>query len=210
MPRQKPFSSVSVPTTSQQNSLLLRLPAELRNMIYEIHFSYCRVEISRRSQLPPYGRSRPNDLLLACRQIHQEAIQLYYIHTPFCFEAQAFYRLPEWVNKIGPARAALIRHVNFEARTCKWWFSLSYPDSVALTHVQELELIVNRYKRKARGLNSELNLKISLEDTGFCTSTPVALARAIFNITVYDGRYRWWVLEPPEQLRQRFRYILSL
>ena len=210
MPRKRPFSTVSGPTTAQQDSALLRLPAELRNMIYEFTFSHCRVEIPRRRKRESYGRSKPNNLLLACRQIHEEAIQLYYIHATFCFDTGGLYRLPEWVKKIGLARAMLLKHVNFGLGISMWCFSFRYSDEIALSHVQGLESTLNRYKSKAPGLTCGLKVDVNIGGCDFTTSSPIALAKAIFDVTAQHDMNRWWAYDPPGYLKQRFRDVMPL
>lgn len=119
MPRRKQaraFSKVGPPTQAQQHSRLLNLPAELRNQIYEYTFSSSPVEISRRSFLKqnPKGLLKSSGLLLACKQIHHEAAQLYYSLTTFYVQRDAEYRIAHWINRIGPLRKALIQNIQLK------------------------------------------------------------------------------------------------
>lgn len=116
MARQKQapaFSKVGPPTQAQQNSPLLSLPAELRNSIYEYTFLLSPVELRpRKRPSNPKGRLTASGLLLACKQIHQEAMPIYYSATTFYLDVAPVSRIAEWAKSIGPLRRQLIQDIH--------------------------------------------------------------------------------------------------
>jgi hypothetical protein len=80
---------------NQKESLLLRLPAEIRDKVYEyVHSAYeicvfyCPYEREQRfeaytSDRPPKRPANLIGLLRTCRQLHLETERLLFIHCPF-------------------------------------------------------------------------------------------------------------------------------
>ena len=71
-------------STNQIQSQLLRLPAELRDQIYQYTFEGDIFDVDKPRLKKPHRRNTIG-LLLSCEQIHDEAIELYYKHTTFFF-----------------------------------------------------------------------------------------------------------------------------
>lgn len=90
---------------NDNNSMLIRLPAELRNRI----FSYCMPEpaVSRK----PCDRTvlRPPPLMQVCRQIRHETIAIHY--TTCTFIARLDEDIVRWAKAIGPQAPPLLRSI---------------------------------------------------------------------------------------------------
>ncbi|KAK5124259.1 hypothetical protein LTR85_001962 [Meristemomyces frigidus] len=99
-------------TTAQQSCVLLALPPELRNHIYSDVLSTGDVvvihENGTKPALPP--------LLQTCRQIRNEALQLYHASNIFrvrVFESQTNTALA-WLKSLDPQAGAHIKHMRIE------------------------------------------------------------------------------------------------
>jgi hypothetical protein len=75
---------------NQRNSPLLRLPAELRNQIYMFAFCNITVDVRSRYENDPIdnqnliqGHRRVVGLLTTCRQLHHEALPIFYEYCTF-------------------------------------------------------------------------------------------------------------------------------
>jgi hypothetical protein len=117
----KPFRKVYASDTSQR-SRLMSLSAELRNRIYEFAFQghINRTVYTLRSR--PVARSnsvqdvtrgeskaKPPGLILSCKQIHEEALGIFYSTASFLFEDMHLLR--HWAETIGDCRKRLVRYV---------------------------------------------------------------------------------------------------
>ncbi|MCJ1333450.1 hypothetical protein MMC10_010149 [Thelotrema lepadinum] len=109
MAQTKPFSQVSPPMTTQPNSSLLSLPPEIRNDIYERVFDYMVFDARSLSYGPRNFTAK--NLLLTCKQIHTEAIKVFYSTTTFHFVPHESIPFRSWICKFGPARVSLMKDV---------------------------------------------------------------------------------------------------
>ena len=119
--KSRPLSEVGPPTSPQHQSLLLQMPAEIRNIIYEYCLTDVEVRIPIYSCNHNWGRSKPPSLLLACKQTYSETIRLYYKVSAFrinrsekCSKKSDIYtinRLQKWIKKIGTERTSLLGNV---------------------------------------------------------------------------------------------------
>ena len=215
MPRRKQFSKVNRPTKAQQNSFF-DLPAEIRNLIYEFTFDV-EVEIPRRSKYSGNGRSTPSGLLMTCKQAYDESIQLYYLNTPFYFRYEAMYRLQEWLNKIGRARAALIRHIHIQAANPRYRSS-AYPSSdyciqdCARQGQDQLDRFREKLTTEKFGLAAgALKAELRVDFRSTWTTSPMYLADRFMDGTTWDGECcrRIWKEESTEDLKALFPFILT-
>ncbi|USW57211.1 hypothetical protein Slin15195_G105300 [Septoria linicola] len=103
---------------TQAQPHLFRLPAELRNMIYEraLEATHTIIESSGLC-----NSSQPG-LLLACKQTREEAVQLFYAHTIFQFPAQQGIdlRITKWFSSLRPEFSSLVRQVALDTDLHSW------------------------------------------------------------------------------------------
>ena len=100
-----------VVTAMEQDSLLLKLPAELRNRIY-------RTALVSSDALDVTDKPRPTEpaLLATCKQIRTEALGIYYSENSFLLSINIFNRYPgdqpdtfmTWASSLGATRRDLI------------------------------------------------------------------------------------------------------
>ncbi|CAK3925155.1 Hypothetical predicted protein [Lecanosticta acicola] len=114
---------------NQTRSRLLGLPAELRNHIYHLVLSEMITYISKDTVIKTPAvtyKSRPvhgfcfdqtPGVLLTCKQIHVEAIKVYYANADFVFTAAS--HLERWARKARPENKKCIQkarvHVMYDA-----------------------------------------------------------------------------------------------
>jgi hypothetical protein len=109
-----------------QTSRLLRLPSELRNRIYEL------VLIQPDAIRLPQGRSESGkrDLLCTCRQIHDEAVGIYYGSNAFIADCGSWFLNVDlicWLRGLGPKKRSMLRDVRLSLRQQRVLGSLSGP-----------------------------------------------------------------------------------
>lgn len=97
----------SKPDMSPPQSRLLRLPAEVRVMIYSLLFSDLRVTIARSAQLPNKG---PWNIFLTCRKCCTEALPLFYQLATISVEPEAYVYVLR--RKIGQQNMASLRSLS--------------------------------------------------------------------------------------------------
>lgn len=112
-------------TTQPQNAPFLRLPAELRNRIYEdalVEKEPKRITVCSRPQSHTYlklTRWSPPGLLQTCSHIRNEASATYYGSNIFIFRESGRDALTEitelgaWLLALGEEQQAFVRHVQF-------------------------------------------------------------------------------------------------
>ncbi|KAI5363153.1 hypothetical protein Slin15195_G105320 [Septoria linicola] len=117
---------------NEQSSAFLMIPAELRNKIY----GYCLngrcesprgVFIDREDIVKQDIETKPPGILRCCKQVHQEAIQMYYFRTTFMTSSEDT-SLNIWLVRIKPVYATLIQHVRV-LQSLKYWQNQSHPQA---------------------------------------------------------------------------------
>ncbi|MCJ1333448.1 hypothetical protein MMC10_010147 [Thelotrema lepadinum] len=182
MAREKPFSKVSRPSV-QQNSPLLELPADVRSTIYKLVLTDRTVEIPQRRKLYPFGCLLPDALVMTCKQIHDEAIKEYYACSTFEIKYAAAYRLNQWIKKIGPARASLLKDVRMHQLYMNCDPTFADQDVRANAAVTEKWLEV--HKRDSKLPSGVLKGELNFEDGKVWTATPIVLVEEVLAVTVY-------------------------
>lgn len=97
-------------SSSRTSSPLLDLPPELRNWIYEaVLLSPSPIIVAR----PPLFKDwKPNPLLHTCRQIRNEASQMYWALNTFTPNSVTnIHRRVQWLAMIGPQQYRMIRKI---------------------------------------------------------------------------------------------------
>ena len=209
-PRPKPFSKVGGPTKTQENSALLRLPAEIRNQIYELVFTDGRHLIPERAKRTHWGRSQVPGLLLACKQTHMEAIQLFYYRTAFVFGWGTEGRFEKWIKKMGPARAALLKNVILSpSPQLSYYHSVNSFRTHGINH--DAQAVQDRLDRARRDIALPLGvLQGSVKFLGYevVTSSPEKHIGQVLELCSWALRVGWyWKIEPSEELRKLFHFI---
>lgn len=109
-PPPKASSKVKAHILQQDDSRLTRLPAELRNRIYELALPDTIIIPRRRPKMGiPCNKVCAPGLLLTCKQIYQEAIGLYYSSTSFWFKIPDDFA--RWARIIGIKKLKVIRKI---------------------------------------------------------------------------------------------------
>jgi hypothetical protein len=112
-----PLASAVGGSKQVQASPLTALPPELRNRIYALVFEN-HVSDAAKGPTIHYEGSLTNDkriaastpgLILTCKQLHQEALGIFYTHAKFQFFCLE--QLEMWQWRIGKPRTVLMRHV---------------------------------------------------------------------------------------------------
>ena len=194
-------------SSDPQSSPLLTLPGELRNIIYTIVLADNIVTVPRNTRRTR-GRSAPNGLVFACKQVLDEAIELYYMNTTFEFELGGRYGLPQWIDKIGPARIALVKKIRLYTRSTNRG---DHPDA-------SVEICAERADRMLEAVRNDINLgstvleaSIEFEDGWVWTSAPLVHGRAVLAMTTFVNlQGRFWVIKPSESFRRNCPFIKPL
>jgi hypothetical protein len=106
-------------TTTAQSSALLRLPPEIRNVIYrDVLVSKDRIETNDTLKAGRVIAPRMQ-LLQVCHQIRAEAYDIFWGENTFHFTAwdQEFANLWNWTMRIGQMRARLIKNFTIVSLT---------------------------------------------------------------------------------------------
>ncbi|KAK4494834.1 hypothetical protein PRZ48_014190 [Zasmidium cellare] len=112
----KPFSNVPGPDQTQDGSRFLRLPAELRNRIYVLALNDVVAHRARKTisyRKVHRVKSKAPGILMACKQTHTEATQLFYAQTTFQFDDPK--HIQAWARKIGSERATLVKSLRLSS-----------------------------------------------------------------------------------------------
>ncbi|KAF7187541.1 hypothetical protein HII31_11165 [Pseudocercospora fuligena] len=134
MPPLKDFTKVALENATLQTcDLLNKMPAEIRNRIYELTFSGT-VKLGRATRKESKvknaaGRPRAPGILCSCKQIYQEAIKIYWTTTTFFFPRSDKLRsyhvsgndAAAWLNAIGRRRRELLRNVRIRTSPDRHW-----------------------------------------------------------------------------------------
>jgi hypothetical protein len=119
--------------TAKRSSRLLKLPAELRNLIYELVLCYVHPfdigsgsSFSTKSLRPRSRYAYPHNnlfgLLRTCRQVYAEAWQLGYMNNTFLLTSLLHAR--SFLRMIGGPNARCLRRVQFNTTaSCEQWFN---------------------------------------------------------------------------------------
>ncbi|KAK4494392.1 hypothetical protein PRZ48_014690 [Zasmidium cellare] len=111
--------------SGQENSGLFKLPAGLRNRIYELAFKDTTVCVRSKTKNEPDGATVVPGLLLACKLLYAEALQIHFANTIFEFTSTT--RIAQWLRNIGPENRELVARVDFRLRSTRqcripWFF----------------------------------------------------------------------------------------
>ncbi|KAK5120769.1 hypothetical protein LTR85_005835 [Meristemomyces frigidus] len=100
-------------TESIQTSPLLSLPPELRNNIYSFALTPTNETPENEIEVPADGRLAHPSLLKVCKQITEEATELYYATTTFylSFTPSDLSPVKSWLDIIGTKNATVIDRV---------------------------------------------------------------------------------------------------
>ena len=203
--KQKPFSQVGPPATIQTDSQFLRLPPEIRNMVYELVFQ------DHVTMMPCYGKTTTigsgkiiaPGLLRTCKQVHYEALSMYYNLATFLFTRATTRRAKQWIKTIGDARVALVSNACFPTRYLGW-----LSDRTHDKHARESAGMARRFLLQAKlelnPLSAALKSRIELApDVYFATASPLQLVEEILKISEWNWRYgRYWTSQPSEELKR--------
>ncbi|KAF2846311.1 hypothetical protein T440DRAFT_232139 [Plenodomus tracheiphilus IPT5] len=178
---------------NQKSSILLRLPAELRNHVYNLlldNFATARV-IKPKVHIVTHPHTRKNlrglILLFICRQTRSEAAVMFYTRTTFDFTSlwKDFYWAIEMLRIVGEDHWHLIRSIKLDLRTI-WLMRLcpslqgsaSAPSSL-LSSLRRVDVNMPSHWYRNRELN---------EQEGFWTES-IALYFGKHNVEIRYLRY---------------------
>lgn len=157
-------------TNDQKGCKFLGLPAELRNRVYELTFEKRPCAVPRRSLSNSKGLMKGPALLLVCKQIHCEAIKIYYNNTSFDFAR--IYRLEQWMRKVGPVHGRELTEVVLSGGTCctpavnESFLAFSKEWAIEKAHVKEGVLFMKLSKSHrftmSRGASEDTPRMVSL------------------------------------------------
>ena len=213
MPRQpKPFTQVGAPAEGQPQSRLFTLPPELRNMVYEWVLHRAEIGITSRTRKNTRGRSASTALLLTCKQVHIEAIQLYYHASRFHLGYGAYYRVKEWLRSIGAARASLIRTLcvsptlDLEVEIERGHESLNARAAAACALLCEIQ-------QKCTLAPGVLKAEVGLSNVRAWTAEPEAFAEELTKVATpieEDSNWWAWTAQPSGKLRKLRPFVKAL
>ena len=224
------FSKVGLPTTAQPDSPLLMLPPEIRNDIYERVLTHLVVgPCGGGSHLMDHNNSRnygnhpkffgytAKNLLLACKQIHAEAIKVFYHTATFYFVLEREKSLNDWIKNIGPARASLIRDIRLDIilEECELWWEDpmdEMEDAPAREYAKAAQDCLDQNREEAGLPEGVLRIQICFEGYVLWTEAPSELAEAALKNSTYISQQfgRVWITEPSETLKSSLRLFHSL
>ena len=193
--------------SAPQSSNLLRLPGEVRNIIYALVFADNTVMIPRNTR-HTRGRSASNGLVLACKQIMNEAIEIYYMSTTFEFELGGKYRLSQWMDKIGPTRVALVQKIRLHTRFTDRG---AYSDEYVRISTESAGRLLEAAQKETNLRSGVLEACIQFEDGLVWTSSPLVHGKALLVLTTWVySQGRFWVTEPSESFKRNCPFIKPL
>ena len=210
-----PFTKVR-PATKPQNSDLLKLPPEIRNMIYQWTFQGSVVKIQHQGGHgygPSPRKSTATGLVLACKQIHAESIRMYYALATFSFGYGTAYCVKMWRNLIGPDRAALVQDIRLcQDRYDSWFAEPRDSDETVRMVALSCSRCIKQVQMQAKLPDGVLKTKLHLENGHKAwTADPIGLAEKVLKTTAYCSDYhRVWIEEPPLELKALFPRIKTL
>jgi hypothetical protein len=122
MARKKKVSAVNPSsTTNQSDSKLLNLTPELRNKIFKLVLMNTKLSWNRRRcfpksaftalQLKNDGKPNPPALVVVCKQLHSETIQVLYHEARFNFERLPVLRI--WLLRFSVDHLKLVKRVSW-------------------------------------------------------------------------------------------------
>lgn len=144
-------------TTAAQQSLLLSLPPELRNRIYELvlideEFIPLRQDSEDTKAVTRAGQRvrkplvettiEEPPLLQSCRQIRNEAIQIYYARNTFVCESTT--RLVHWLGKLGNHGQKMLRDVRMKIVTYSRGLSGDFKQGLLALKLKVIEKRIRR------------------------------------------------------------------
>lgn len=99
--------------TTQDQSLLMRLPPELRNRIYHQAFKGHETVLECAAGTLRLRMPQAPGILLTCRQVHQEAVGIFYSTTAIC--SSTAWCIAKWLQGLPENRVDLLSDVRFDA-----------------------------------------------------------------------------------------------
>ncbi|KAK4618076.1 hypothetical protein CLAFUW4_11776 [Fulvia fulva] len=111
LPKSGDFSTVSAPSSEQQDSKFLSLPPEIRNRIYGfVFFSSVRKWPGKALDTRKNKAvSTAEPLVMVCKQLHAEALPVFYAETTFLFGHALSFK--HWTRAIGQQKCQMLRDV---------------------------------------------------------------------------------------------------
>ncbi|KAI9672647.1 MAG: hypothetical protein M1831_000082 [Alyxoria varia] len=152
----------------QQPSPFLRLPREIRDMIYEYSLA-CAEESKKNSTtyiVPTSGKfNYEPGLLHTCRQIQNEALPVFYARNIFVVNLDYldFSLVEKWLNALGKMRGKLVKRIGFFIEG-----PMDFPQVAG--HLQMLETILSTYPScaiKYFGAEKAMNIYHQAIDAAF-------------------------------------------
>lgn len=111
MPHHKSTITTLSNAADQSKCRLFRLPAEIRNSIYELAFENEVVFVGTKIKKKPQARAKVQGILLACKQTYAETLQLHFSISTFQFDNKN--RIMQWLRNIGLQHRILITQIEF-------------------------------------------------------------------------------------------------
>ncbi|KXT04725.1 hypothetical protein AC579_622 [Pseudocercospora musae] len=133
------FTKVDVKSAdSQEDSALMQMrPPEIRNRIYKLALDdVVTLDIGRHDRVDhKKGLPPAPALLVTCKQIHAEAIKLYWVNSTFRFPLTTADKFKVWLLKIKRRRRELLRDVQLDTRWLWMIFSTRISRGSLLTEL---------------------------------------------------------------------------
>ena len=202
---QKPWSQVGPPALIQKQSAFLRLPPEIRNMVYELIFQGEVTNIPSYSKIRETGKIRAPALLRTCKQVHYEALAMYYSLAMFFFSRITTNGAKRWIEAIGHARIALVSSACFPSLYFRWSSERSF-DGHAQVSADYAHRFLKHAKKELEPLAGALKMQVEVvERVRIPTNSPLQLVKDVLEVSQFKPRYgRFWISEPSDELKRLF------
>ena len=194
---------------SRQDSPLLRISPEIRNAVYELVFSRMYIQIPEWHGIDYHG-SNPIPLLLTCKKIHAEAIQLYYASAIFHFKYDSIDCFEKWTKGIGPVRTALIKHVWLQ-RDHEFPNNRCDSDDAVREDAEEAQELLDDVQQEFGLSPGVLSVDLNFGDYGTWTKSPVETAENILRYTTFvEASGQFWLSNPSRSMRRKMSGVHTL
>ncbi|KAK5136631.1 hypothetical protein LTR08_002645 [Meristemomyces frigidus] len=171
----------------QDQSPLMRLAPELRNRIYQMVFEDTEVVLPDASKSHQGGMRVPG-ILMACRQVHEEAVGLFYSNAVFTTSEHP--RLLLWFDRLPLKYVMLLENVHYDwATSCKW-LGVKQRQHFAKLLAQAAE---NTLTRLNNILLSKATIKRARTTSGACNTNEGTLQHFAItgSVKTYTGETVW-------------------